>query len=61
MIETRVTDTVRVVDPEMLPDAAVIMVDPPATAVANPLEPASLEMVATEVIDEPQVTDVVMS
>ena len=29
--------TVKVVDPEMLPDTAVIVVEPVAAAVANPL------------------------
>ena len=49
--------TVRVVDPEMLPDVAVIVVVPAATEVAFPLEP----MVATDVVDELHVTDVVRS
>ncbi len=51
--------TVRAVDPDMLPDVAVIVVDPVATAVANPLEPAALLIVATPVLDELQVTAVV--
>ncbi len=53
--------TVRVVDPDMLPDVAVIVVDPVATAEANPLEPAALLIVATPVLDELQVTAVVRS
>jgi hypothetical protein len=51
--------TVRVVDPDMLPDVAVIVVDPVATGVANPLEPAALLIVATPALDELQVTAVV--
>jgi hypothetical protein len=53
--------TVRVVDPDMLPDAAVIVVDPVAMGEANPLEPAALLIVATSVSDELQVTAVVRS
>ena len=53
--------TVNVVDPEMLPDTAVIVVDPVATAAANPLEPVALLIVVTPVLDELQVTAVVMS
>jgi hypothetical protein len=48
--------TVSVVDPEMLPDAAVIVVEPAATDVARPFEPAALLTVATPVLDELQVT-----
>jgi len=51
--------TVRVVEPDILPDVAVIVVEPAATEVANPLEPAALLMVATAAADEPQVTAVV--
>ena len=53
--------TVRVVDPEMLPDAAVIVVDPVAAAAANPLEPVALLTVATPVLDDPHVTAAVRS
>ena len=53
--------TVSVVDPDMLPDVAVIVVEPAATDVARPLEPAALLMVATPVVNEFQVTDVVRS
>jgi hypothetical protein len=49
--------TVRVVLPEILPDVAVMMAEPAATAVAKPL----LLTVATEVSDEFQVTWGVMS
>ncbi len=51
--------TVRVVDPDMLPDVAVIDVEPAATGVATPLEPAELLIVATPVLEELQVTEVV--
>ena len=44
--------TIKVVDPETLPDAAVIVVDPVATAAADPLEPVALLIVATPVLDE---------
>jgi hypothetical protein len=53
--------TVRVVDPEILPDAAVIAVDPAVTDVANPLEPAALLMAATPALEEFQVTEAVRS
>ena len=53
--------TTRVVDPDKLPDVALIVVEPEATAVANPFEPAALLIVATPVLDELQVTAVVMS
>jgi hypothetical protein len=51
--------TVWVVEFDMPPDVAVIVVVPAATAVTNPLEPAALLMVATPVLDEFQVTVVV--
>ena len=51
--------TVRLVDPDMLTDVAVIVVEPAATEVADPVEPAALLMVATPVLDELQVTAVV--
>jgi hypothetical protein len=44
------------VDPETVPDVALIVADPAATELANPLEPAALLMVATAVFDELQVT-----
>jgi hypothetical protein len=47
--------TVSVFDPEMVPDVAVIVVEPAATAVANPFEPDVLLMVATLVVDELQI------
>ena len=49
--------TVRSVLPEMLPEMAVMMDVPAATAVARPL----LSTVATDIFDEVQVTWVVMS
>ena len=65
--ETGVTDidvsvaavTVKVVEPEMLPNVALIVVDPAATGVARPLEPAALLIVAAAVLEEFQVADVV--
>jgi len=59
-IETRTGVTVRVVEPEMFPEVAVIVVIPAATAVAIPCDPAALLIVATELAEELQVTDVVM-
>jgi hypothetical protein len=60
-METRVADvTDRVVEPETLPDAAVIVAVPAATAVAFPLEPAA-SLMATDAADVLQVTDVVRS
>ena len=53
--------TVKVVDPEMLPDTAVIVVDPVATAAADPLEPVALLIVATPVLDELHVAAAVRS
>jgi len=53
--------TAKVDDPEILPDAAVIVVDPAATDVASPLDPPALLMAATAAADEPQVTVVVRS
>jgi hypothetical protein len=52
--------TVRVVEPEMFPDVAVIVVVPaPTEVVAFPFDPAVLLMVATDPAEELQVTDVV--
>ena len=62
VIELRVAAvTVNVVEPECPLKVAEIVVPPVATAVALPCEPEVLEMVATEVADELQVTWVVMS
>ena len=49
--------TVRVVFPEIFPEVAVMVAEPAATAVARPL----LLTVATDVLDELQVTCVVIS
>ena len=49
--------TINVVEPEILPDVALIVVDPAATEVANP---AAL-IVAAPVLDEFQVTCFVRS
>ncbi len=51
--------TVSVVEPVILPDVALIVVDPAATEVASPLEPAALLIVATPVLEELQVADAV--
>jgi hypothetical protein len=48
--------TIRVVVPEMIPDTAMIVVVPAATGVAMPV----LLTVATDVVVELQVTDVVI-
>ena len=53
--------TVKVVDPEIFPDIGVIVVNPAAVEVANPLEPVALLIVATPVLDEPHATVVVRS
>jgi len=53
--------TVRVELPEAPPNVAVIVVEPSATAVARPLEPAVLLTVATASNEELQVTDAVRS
>ena len=53
--------TVRVFDRDILPHVAVIVVDPAATAVTNPFEPAALLTVAAPVLDELHVTAVVKS
>ena len=54
-------NTVNVVAPEMAPDVAMIVVLPGEAAMAFPLEPVVLLIVATDVSDELQVTDVVRS
>ncbi len=52
--------TVRIMEPEMLPDVAVIVAVPAATGVTSPKEPVVLLIAATDVADELQVTDVVI-
>jgi hypothetical protein len=62
VIETRTAAvTVSEVEPDTLPEVAMMPVDPAATPVANPMEPAVLLIVAIELSDELQVADVVMS
>jgi hypothetical protein len=53
--------TVSVVEPEMLPEEAVIVVEPAATDEARPFNPATLLMAATPVAEETQVTAAVRS
>ena len=53
--------TVSEAEPEMLPEAAIMLVDPAARPVANPLEPAVSLIVAIEISDELHWTEVVMS
>ena len=48
--------TVRIVEPATLPDVAVIVLWPAATAVATPCDPTAFEIVATPVADDAQVT-----
>jgi hypothetical protein len=48
--------TVSVVVPDTVPRVAVIVVEPTATDVASPLEPAVLLIVATDTAEELQVT-----
>ncbi len=50
---------VSVVDPDMLPNVAVIVVVPAAPETAKPLEPAALLMAATPAADVLQATAVV--
>ncbi len=50
---------VREAVPETLPDIAVIVVEPAATDVARPFEPAALLIVAALIFDELQVTEAV--
>jgi hypothetical protein len=62
VMETSVAEvTVSVVDPDILPDVALIVVEPAVADVAKPLEPAVLLMAATPAVDEFQVTAVVRS
>ncbi len=53
--------TVRIMEPEMLPDVAVIVAVPAATGVTSPKEPVVLLIVATDEADEPHITDAVIS
>lgn len=61
-IETRLAGvTVSVVEPDTLPDTALIVAVPAPVVDASPLEPAALLIVATAVLDEDQVTEAVRS
>ena len=61
-METSVTAvTLRVVDADRVPEAAVMVVEPAATAVTIPLLPEVLLIVATVAVVELQVTDAVIS
>ena len=53
--------TVRVVDRDMDPDVAVIVVVPVDNEMTRPLRPATLLIVATVGVDELQTTDAVRS
>ena len=54
-----VQSTDKTVESDMLPKVAVIVVGPGDAEVAKPFEPAALLIVATDLDEEPQVTDVV--
>lgn len=61
-MDTRVAGvTVRLVEPDMLPDVALIVVVPTAAEVAFPSDPGMLLMAATEAAEELHITDVVIS
>jgi len=61
-IDTSVAEvTVSAVLPDTVPNVAVIVAKPTATAVACPLEPGALLIVATVVEEELQTTDAVRS
>ena len=53
--------TVSVVDPEIVPDMAAMVVEPVARAVAKPIEFAVLLMVPTAELEELHVTEAVRS
>jgi hypothetical protein len=53
--------TARLVVPDMLPNAALIVEEPDATAVSRPLEPLTLLTIATPVAEEVHVTVAVRS
>jgi len=52
-------ETVSVVEPDMLPEVAVIVAEPEATAVARPFVPAALLTVALAVFDDAHVAEAV--
>jgi len=58
--ETSVAEvTVSVVDPDRVPDVAVIVVEPAATDVASPIEPVVVLILAIDDADELQTTSAV--
>jgi hypothetical protein len=62
VMDTSVAEvTVSVVEPDMLPDVAVMVVEPATIEVASPWEPAALLMAATAAVDELQLTAAVKS
>ena len=61
-IETSVAAvTVSVVEPEIAPEVAVIVVEPTALELARPSEPTAFEIVATPSSEDDHVTDAVRS
>jgi hypothetical protein len=58
---TRAEFTVNVDVPEVTPSVAVIVAEPAATEVASPMEPGALLTVATDGVNEFQVTEAVRS
>jgi hypothetical protein len=61
-METRVAAvTVNAVEPLTEPEVAVMVADPVAALEARPLDPLALLTVATAVLEELQVTEVVRS
>ena len=57
LIDVRVSPaTVRVVEPDIVPSTALIVVDPAPIEVARPFEPAALLIAATAVRADCQVT-----
>ena len=61
-IETSVAAvTVRLVEPEIAPDVAVIVVVPTALPLASPSEPTAFEIVATPSSEDDHVTESVRS
>lgn len=54
-----IQSTDNTVKPQTFPKVAVKVVGPGVTEVANPFEPAALLIIATDLDEDPQVTDVV--
>lgn len=61
MVMDASADGEKVVEPEILPDVAVMVAAPAATAVAIPFDPWALLMLAIALFDELQATEVVRS